>query len=109
MFKSELQTLSKYFQNPTNGLTLVSVLSQHLLILCVSVRVSFDVVLKGCFMSDLHTGECIHGCYFIAGPSIHAVGGVHPLTKVSVICSNRATFQVRVKKDVRYLCTFLFF
>lgn len=51
-------------------------------------------------MSDLHTGECIHGCYLIAGPSIHTVGGVHPLTKVSVICSNSATFQVRVKKDV---------
>lgn len=60
-------------------------------------------------MSDLHTGECIHGRYFIAGPSIHTVGGVHPLTKDSVICLNRATFQVRVKKDVRYFCTFLFF
>lgn len=59
-------------------------------------------------MADLHTGECIHGCYFIAGPSIHTVGDVHPLAKVSMICSNRATFQVGVKKkDVIYFCTFL--
>lgn len=46
-------------------------------------------------MSDLHTGECIHGGYFVAGASIHTVGEVFPLAKVSVICSNKVTFQVK--------------
>lgn len=60
--------------------------------------VSAVAVAKGCFVCDLHTGECIHGCYFIAGPSIHTVGDVHPFAKLSMICSNKVTFQIRVKK-----------
>lgn len=52
-------------------------------------------------MSDLHAGERIHGCYFIAGPSIHAVGGVHPFTKVSMICSNKVAFRVGKRLEKR--------
>lgn len=48
-----------------------------------------SVLLTGCCVSDLHTGECIHGCYFIAGPSIHTVGDVQPFAEVSMFCSNK--------------------
>lgn len=59
-------------------------------------------------MSDLHTGERIHGGYFIAGPSIHAVGDVHPFTKVSVIYSNKVALQVSMNRCLNDKC-FAFF
>lgn len=42
---------------------------------------------------NLHTGECIHGRYFIAGSSVHTVGDVLTITKVSVIYTDKITFQ----------------
>lgn len=54
-------------------------------------------------VSDLHTGECIHRCYFIAGPSIQTVGDVRPFAKVSMICSNTVTFQFKMRGFASYV------
>lgn len=40
---------------------------------------------------NLHTGECIHGRYFVARPSIHAIGGFLPIAQVSVIYTDMTT------------------
>lgn len=39
---------------------------------------------KSSFVVNLHTGKCIHGSYFIAGPSIHAVVDIRSITGVSM-------------------------
>lgn len=82
-----LEVLSKKRPNVLSNL--------NLRLKCVSCN---SVFLTGCFVSNLHTGECIHGCYFIAGASIHTVGDIHPFAKFSMICSKKVTFQVRIKR-----------
>lgn len=45
------------------------------------------------FLFNLHTREHIHRRYFVACPSIHAVGGFLPITRVSMIYTNIEIFQ----------------
>ena len=42
---------------------------------------------------NLHAGERIHGRYSIASPSVHTIGGVLAIAKLSVLYTDKTTFQ----------------